>query len=149
MSLDELENDTTPRFTRQIAHEPKEGYVWNPLLGIYEEGDLLFRSRILAASVPADPMVALLTRMRELGIPEIVEEHIELWHFRLIVDDAYVEATKQLVYDCVPIICRVDVIGKNSRENHEWCGPMGTETTAPDDDTNKPNHVRDAVRANP
>ncbi|MFM0141705.1 hypothetical protein [Paraburkholderia sp. RL18-085-BIA-A] len=29
----------------------------------------------------------------------------------------------------------------------EWRGPMGTETTAPADDT-KPNHVRDAVRAN-
>jgi hypothetical protein len=31
--------------------------------------------------------------------------------------------------------------------NHEWHGPMSTETTAPADDT-KPNHVRDAVRAN-
>jgi hypothetical protein len=30
--------------------------------------------------------------------------------------------------------------------DHEWRGPMGTETTAPDD--TKPNHVRDAVRAN-
>jgi hypothetical protein len=30
---------------------------------------------------------------------------------------------------------------------HEWRGPMGTETTAPAD--TKPNHVRDAVRANP
>lgn len=31
--------------------------------------------------------------------------------------------------------------------DHEWRGPMGTETTGPQDDT-KPNHVRDAVRAN-
>jgi hypothetical protein len=31
--------------------------------------------------------------------------------------------------------------------DHEWRGPMGTETTAPADDA-KPNHVRDAVRAN-
>jgi hypothetical protein len=31
--------------------------------------------------------------------------------------------------------------------DHEWRGPMGTETTTPPDDT-KPNHVRDAVRAN-
>lgn len=31
--------------------------------------------------------------------------------------------------------------------SHEWHGPMGSETTAPDD--TKPNHVRDAVRANP
>lgn len=31
--------------------------------------------------------------------------------------------------------------------SREWRGPMGSETTAPPDDT-KPNHVRDAVRAN-
>lgn len=31
--------------------------------------------------------------------------------------------------------------------NHEWRGPMGTKTTSPADDA-KPNHVRDAVRAN-
>lgn len=31
--------------------------------------------------------------------------------------------------------------------DHEWRGPMGSETTDPPDDTN-PNHVRDAVNAN-
>jgi hypothetical protein len=33
-----------------------------------------------------------------------------------------------------------------AERDHEWHGPMGTETTAPDEP--KPNHVRDAVRAN-
>lgn len=31
--------------------------------------------------------------------------------------------------------------------DHEWRGPMGTQTTAPATEP-KPNHVRDAVRAN-
>jgi hypothetical protein len=33
--------------------------------------------------------------------------------------------------------------------DHEWRGPTSTETTAPADDSEpRPNHVRDAVRAN-
>lgn len=79
MTLDELEDDRTPRFVRIVSHEPMEGYHWNTYFEHYEEGDALFRARILAA--------------------------------------------------------------------HEWRGPMGTETAAPADEP-KPNHVRDAVRAN-
>jgi hypothetical protein len=41
-------NDPTPRFVRQISHERKDGYEWNPVINIYEEGDTLFRARINA-----------------------------------------------------------------------------------------------------
>jgi hypothetical protein len=44
--LDTIGADTVPRFTRQISHERRDGYMWNPVIGIYEEGDTLFRKRI-------------------------------------------------------------------------------------------------------
>lgn len=42
--------------------------------------------------------------------------------------------------------CRQEFVFDDRADDREWRGPMGTETTAPDD--TKPNHVRDAVRAN-
>jgi hypothetical protein len=143
----------------------------------------------------------LLKKIVDMGCSIAAEEQLGLHHFRLTVDDEYVEATRKLVYENVPIAFKVDVTGASeprfmaiSRDDwgkfqahfdnktpceiggrqwlvnsiefeanpvwrtqvglmpfrpvsHEWRGPMGTETTATPDDT-KPNHVRDAVRAN-
>jgi hypothetical protein len=50
VTLDELMNDTTPRFVRMVSIEPKEGYFWNEYFEHYEEGDALFRARIMASA---------------------------------------------------------------------------------------------------
>jgi hypothetical protein len=68
-----------------------------------------------------------------LGCPEFREEPIALNHIRVTVPDEYVEAVKKLAYEYTPCIMRTDVVGKSE--------------AASADDT-KPNHVRDAVRAN-
>lgn len=54
MTLVELMNDTTPRFVRMVSHEPKDGYFWNAYFEHYEEGDTLFRARIMAAIAQKD-----------------------------------------------------------------------------------------------
>ncbi|NPT59133.1 hypothetical protein [Paraburkholderia elongata] len=143
----------------------------------------------------------LLKKIVDLGCSMATEEQLGLHHFRLTVDDEYVEAARKLVYESVPVIFRVDVVGaseprlmaiapgdwlkfKEHYDNetpcevggrlwlvrsiefetgpvwrgqvglvphrpvgHEWRGPVGETTTQPPDDT-KPNHARDAVRAN-
>ncbi|WP_174936593.1 hypothetical protein [Burkholderia lata] len=55
----------------------------------------------------------LMRRILELGIVNVREEQISLGHFRLTVDDAHVDIVQRLVYECVPAIFRVDVVGMN------------------------------------
>lgn len=59
----------------------------------------------------------LTRRILEAGCPDVQEEQLGLAHFRLTVDAAYVEAVKQLVYECVPVQFKVDVIGKNAPQS--------------------------------
>jgi hypothetical protein len=54
VTLDDLENDPTPRFVRMVSHEPKDGYRWNDYFEHYEEGDALFRERIKIAMTQTD-----------------------------------------------------------------------------------------------
>ena len=164
----------------------------------------------------------LLRKIIDLGCSIAAEERLGLYHFRLTVDDEYVEAARKLVYESVPVVFKVDVIGASEprfiaiapddwnrfqahydnqtpcevggrlwlvqsiefETNPVWRGQVGLapfrpvysgtvaaslgyvtltdnpvdpecrvydivsgETTQPADDT-KPNHVRDAVRAN-
>ena len=125
--LDGLMCDPTPRFVRQISHEPKEGYVWDSMLGTYAECDAVFRQRIIASMVQPDPKSGFLCRIRELGITVVREEQVAFGHFRLTVDDECVDVVRQAAYDCIPIVYKVDVVGTS-----ESC----------------PNHIRDAIEAN-
>jgi hypothetical protein len=86
-----------------------------------------------------------------LGCPEFREELIALNHMRVTVPDKYVEAVKKLAYEYTPVVMRTDVVGSGAISqalmDHEHLGSASGETTAPQDEP-KPNHVRDAVRAN-
>jgi hypothetical protein len=140
MNLDELENDPTPRFVRMTSHEPKDGYFWNEYFQYYEEGDALFRIRILGSMTPQPGPSALTSRLREFGVTDAFEWPMGQLHWALIVGDEHVEAARQAVYDAVPVGYRFDVIGKSSVE--EWRASW-SDTTQP-----RANHVRDAVNAN-
>lgn len=53
----------------------------------------------------------LLKKIFDLGCSIVTEEQLGMNHFRLTVDDEYVEAARRLVYESVPFILKVDVTG--------------------------------------
>jgi hypothetical protein len=59
-------------------------------------------------------MTELTKRILDTGCTEVTEEHVGFAHMRLIVDEPFVEAVKQLVYECVPVTFRVDVVGREA-----------------------------------
>lgn len=100
MTLDDLMDDKTPRFSRLTSHEPKEGYNWEPYKfhegGHYVEGDALFRARIAAASAVRfiDPGEAVLTEtgygldaigaLKYVNLPREGVEPDDIYRTRLI-----------------------------------------------------------------
>lgn len=71
----------------------------------------------------------LMRRILALGCATVSEEQLGIGWFRLTVDDVFVEPVRQLVWELVPAMFRVDVASASGS-------------------IQRPNHVRDAVEAN-
>lgn len=52
-------------------------------------------------------------RIMEAGCPWMGEKMIRLGHMEITVPHEYVAAVKQLAYECVPVLHRVDVVGSD------------------------------------